>query len=797
LLAALRFNSPDRSQLAQLTGSEWKQALAFADRSQLTLPLALTCRECLPDWVRQRVDRDLENNAERWRRIQSAYAEAGTAFRAQGLEFLVLKGFTHCPDFVADPRHRPQFDIDLFFPKNSLLPARDVALDLGYQPIVPFDRHPIDHLPTLIRKTGWEWRGDFYDPDIPLSLELHFRFWDEQTERFAPQGLDEFWDRREGRELDGLRFTALHPADAIAYSALHSLRHLLRGGPRLYHFYELAWLLHHRAGDLIFWNAWSELHDDSLRRLEAICFSIAHRWFGCRLPAAASDEIDHLPSQVKRWLDEYSWSPVAGMFRPNKDELWLHWSLIDSRRDRLAVLRRRLLPERLPGPVDSVHIPDGQMTWRLRLRSHWRFLKFVASRALHHTRAFPPTVWSALRWFGGDLGLGADYWRFLLAEGFFDFGMFVFFFLYNLYLLQLGFDEKFLGLMSGIMTAGNVAGSILAVFAMRRFGIQRTLMTSFALTAGLSAVRSLVISAPALVFLAAGAGLVSSVWPVALAPAVASVTTEKSRSRGFSFICSSGIAIGIFGSLAAGRMPGWISRAHWTTTSVASYRASLLVGCSIVSLALWPLWRMKMSAAPPVQERSFHRPSPLVLRFLIAMLIWNLGTGIFNPFRNVFFARRIHLAVEQIGYVFSWSQVAQVGAVLLAPLTFRKFGVTRGIAGMEFATAVTLLALAAVTGPLSAAIAYCAFMSAQYMSEPGMFTLLMDRVPIGERNSASALNFLVSFAGQAIAAAVAGVALARFGYPPVLTSAAVICALAGFLFRVLLGKPKPDSPSPL
>ena len=37
-----------------------------------------------------------------------------------------------------------------------------------------------------------------------------------------------------------------------------------------------------------------------------------------------------------------------------------------------------------------------------------------------------------------------------------------------------------------------------------------------------------------------------------------------------------------------------------------------------------------------------------------------------------------------------------------------------------------------------------------------MFTLLMDRVSIGERNSASALNFLVSFAGQAIAAAVAG-----------------------------------------
>ena len=31
--------------------------------------------------------------------------------------------------------------------------------------------------------------------------------------------------------------------------------------------------------------------------------------------------------------------------------------------------------------------------------------------------------------------------------------------------------------------------------------------------------------------------------------------------------------------------------------------------------------------------------------------------------------------------------------------------------------------------------------------------------------------------------------LARFGYPPVLVAAAVICAMAALLFRVLLAKP--------
>jgi MFS family permease len=795
VLAALRFSSPDPEALAALSEAEWKKALAFADRAQLTLPLGLTCREHLPGWVQSRIDQDLCDNAKRWDRVKAVYREAAAAFDAEGLVFAVLKGFSHCPLFVGDPRHRAQFDIDFLFSPEQVERAQDAAMRLGYEPIAPFDAHPIDHLPALVRKTGWEWRGgSFYDPDIPLALELHFRFWDERTERFAPGGLDCFWERRQPRELDGISFNALHPADAVAYSALHTLRHLLRGDIRPYHLYEPAWLLHHSADDTAFWSQWRDLHDLSLRRLEAICFSLAHRWFDCRLPAAASEEIESLPAEIKRWLDTYSASPLARPFHPNKDEIWLHWSLIDAPSSRWAMLRRRLVPERMPSPAGTVYVPPERLTWRVRLRGQWRYWTFAASRVAHHARAVPSTAVSALRWFGAPLELGPQYWRFLLSEGFFDFGMFVFVFLYNLYLLQLGFREDFLGLLSGINTAGNVAGTILAVFAIQRFGMRRTLMMSFGITAGLSALRAVITPAPALLVLAALTGLASSVWPVALAPVIASVTTERSRQRGFSFICASGISIGVLGGLAAGRLPGWLSRAHWASTSIVSYRLALLIGCAIVLLALWPLSRVQMSAAAPPSERKLHRPSPLVVRFLFAMLVWNLGTGIFNPFPNVFLAR-MHMPVQHIGYAFSASQLAQVLAVLLAPIAFRKLGLTRAISGMEFVTAVALLGLAAASGPWGAAIGFAGYMMFQYMSEPGMFTMLMEGVSEGERSSASALNFLVSFGGQAIAATAAGWMLARFGYPPVLCAAAAICVVAALLFRVLLAPPKPSSQS--
>jgi len=746
-----------------------------------------------PDRVRQRILRDLSNNAERWKRTQDTYGEIAAEFDAAGLEYAILKGFSHCPLFIPDPRHRSHGDIDFLLPHDGVYRARDAATRLGYEPIIPHGRYPSDHLPAMVRKTGWQWRGDFYDPEMPMSIDLHFQLWNYGTERLAPTGLDCFWERRQGRELEGVRYTGLHPADTIAYSVLHSLRHLLRGDPRLFHIYELSALLHRRAADAKFWSTWLELHDPSLRRLEAVSFALAQSWFGCRLPEAAQQEIEQLSPDVIRWLEIYSRSPVTSLFHPNKDELWLHWSLLDSRRDRVAVLRRRVLPERFPSPVGEVHVPKSQRTRRTRMRGGLRYVRYVSSRLWHHARALPSIAWSAARWFGPELELGPEYWRLLASAAFLNFGMFVFVFLYNLYLLQLGFRENFLGLMSGLMTAATVAGSVLSVFAIQRFGMRRTLMAAFLLTSGLSAVRAMVTAGPALLGLAALAGLAFSVWPVALAPAVASVTTEKSRARGFSFICSSGISIGIVGSLAAGRLPGWLMRLHWASSSIGSYRAALLIGCAITLLSLWPLSRVSMSNTVVESKRKLHRPSPIVLRFLIAMAVWNLGTGAFNPFTNVFFAR-MHMPLQNIGTVFSAAQLAQVAAVLFAPFFFRKFGTVRAICGMELATAVALLALSIAAGPMWGAAAYTGYMMFQYMSEPGMFTFLMNGVAEGERNSASALNILVSFGCQAVAAALAGGILARVGYPPVLAAASAICLAAALLFRMLLVKPESIAP---
>jgi hypothetical protein len=402
VLAALQFRSQQFDLLEALTDPDWKAALAWCDRTQLTLPLGLASREHLPGDVRARIDCDLQRTAQRWERTQTVYRETAGSFEAAGLECVVMKGFSHWPRFVDDVRHRWQGDLDLLFTADQVRQAFEAALELGYVPIIENDPHPTNHLPTLIRKTGWTWSGDHFDPDMLLPLELHFAVWDQETERFGPAGLEQFWDRRQRREIDDLRFSGFHPADEVAVASLHMLCHLLRGSLRPSHVYEIAWMLDRSAGDDAFWDCWRRLHDASLRRLEAVCFALAQCWFDCRMPQAAAEETDMLPLEVKRWLATYSGSPLAGLFHPNKDELWLHWSLLDSSRDRIAVLRRRLIPQNLPGPADAFTIPESQLTWRIRWRARWKYAAYLAARSLHHLRALLPTARSAIRWLGSS-----------------------------------------------------------------------------------------------------------------------------------------------------------------------------------------------------------------------------------------------------------------------------------------------------------------------------------------------------------------------------------------------------------
>ena len=396
---ALHLTDPRPEPLLRATDQEWRQALAFCDRSQLTLALRRLYRERMPDWVRERTDADASKNSLRLTAIRDLYRNLSEWFSATGIAFVALKGLTQCPKFWPQAESRVQYDVDLYVPRVQILPARDLLLRQGFESISGMDNSPTDHLPALIRKTGWQWRGDYYDPEIPIAVELHFQFWNPDVERLSAPGVDLFWPRRTERSFAGLKLPVLSTADAVAYGGLHLLRHLLRGNVRPFHVLELAHFLNSHAHDDAFWRSWVSLHPPELRRLEAVSLRLATAWFGGMVPEAVREEWTQLPNSTRTWFERYALSPAGSEFRPNKDEIWLHLSLITNRRDRWRVIRRRLLPERLPGPVDAVYVPDSQMNLRRRLRRRLLYLRYCTARFHHHLATIPGTVISGLRFF--------------------------------------------------------------------------------------------------------------------------------------------------------------------------------------------------------------------------------------------------------------------------------------------------------------------------------------------------------------------------------------------------------------
>ena len=328
LLQLLNGSSPD----PPLTESEQRSLLELADRTHCTLYLTggKTARPMLA------------KNAERRRRLWLAYDEAAAALKNGGVEFVLLKGFTHEADFGIDPARRYQSDLDLLCLPEDLPRARAALQQLGYGEHGSTELSD-NHQRPLVKPFTWRWRGDYYDPGLPISIELHHTLWSYGHDRIHVPEVREFWNRRTVLLVEGRDIPALGEPDRIAFAAMHVLRHILRNNASPSHAFELACALNRRAGNRPFWETWGQTHDPQFRTLQSIAFQFAARWFGCSLPPIAE-----LPQPVQAWFRSYAFSPLVNLVEPNKDVVWLHLALLPRHADRFAVALRKLVPLHLP-----------------------------------------------------------------------------------------------------------------------------------------------------------------------------------------------------------------------------------------------------------------------------------------------------------------------------------------------------------------------------------------------------------------------------------------------------------------
>jgi len=376
------------------------------------------------------------------------------------------------------------------------------------------------------------------------------------------------------------------------------------------------------------------------------------------------------------------------------------------------------------------------------------------------------------------------FWTYLCAAAFFNCGFSVFYFLFNLYLLGLGTTERTLGVIGSCSAVGGIVATIPAGLLAERFGLRLTLGSGVLLTVVFSILRVSLVSPSAQIMLAVLTGAAICTWGVCLSPVVAALTTEEQRPLAFSIVIASGIGVGALGGLAASRLPQWLS--HLFAGSLRSVldgeREALLCSCALASLGLIPIALLRIRRHNT--RVRFVRPSGAFLaRFLPAMAVWGLVTSAFPPFASVYFVHHLNISLQSMGSLFTISQLVQLVAIVAAPLLFTRTGLTAGIISTQVVTGLSLLLLACTHNPRLASQLYWAYMAAQYMNEPGIYSLLMDMVPIEDRSGASAYMRFVAAGSSIVASTLTGASITRFGYPATLYALACLAGMSAILLH--------------
>ncbi|MGH9427188.1 MAG: nucleotidyltransferase family protein [Terriglobia bacterium] len=373
----------------------WKSGLAFTDSAGLSLHLRdrLMRRNDfgrLPVPVQIELERRQTDNGQRTHVMLEEFVELNRRLQDAGIRYLNLKGFLLAPDFVELLERRAQYDYDFLVKKEDLQRACTLFLQSGYSALHSTRELAADHLPTLIQKTGWEWRGNYYDPAIPRGVELHFQLWESDFELLPIQTLDKVWERSCSQTLGSIEAPALCREDTLLYVTLHAFRHLLRNDLRLSHLYEIAYFLEHTSDQTRFWEdvVAGVTRCRNTTKIAATTFELARSLFCPALSSPVRHFIErHLPATAASWLRAYGRTGAVHCYRKNRNALLLHLALLDNDSRRWALVRQRLLPRHLPLPTYGVQIPHEAQSLGFRVVKAARYLGLLLQRGLFHIRS--------------------------------------------------------------------------------------------------------------------------------------------------------------------------------------------------------------------------------------------------------------------------------------------------------------------------------------------------------------------------------------------------------------------------
>jgi MFS family permease len=275
--------------------------------------------------------------------------------------------------------------------------------------------------------------------------------------------------------------------------------------------------------------------------------------------------------------------------------------------------------------------------------------------------------------------------------------------LYNLFIIKLGFDVAFLGLLTA---SGQIAWALCALPAGiigARFGLRGAVIAGYvAFMLG----NALILTVPfmphtswaAILFVGTIISWVGA--PLAAVngtPYLMAVTSEQNRNKAFTFQAATGALAAFLGSLVAGLLPALLMRADGLALNeAAAFDGVMWLGILAYLVAIVLMVRT-LSVPSLVQStdgtgQARPRVPVKLLLFLGLLFILQLGSEMaVSVFLNVYFAQSLLISTSVIGLLFAASKLLPFLLSPLQPLLLNRWG-----SGPNLATGALLVALCAV-----------------------------------------------------------------------------------------------------
>jgi MFS family permease len=368
--------------------------------------------------------------------------------------------------------------------------------------------------------------------------------------------------------------------------------------------------------------------------------------------------------------------------------------------------------------------------------------------------------------------------------------------LFNLYLLRLGFDARYIGLLAGLGQLVWAAAALPAGLLTNRIGLRNSMEAGIFVFGSALALVLLVELLPqaywqawllgSQMLLNVGVAIITVNVPAYLM----ALTGERERKHAFGLFAALIPTAAFLGSLLAGMLPGfWARQLGVTLDAAAPYKLALWVGPILCWVAMVPLLRAdpgrvaSQASGGAANERA---PIRLLVFWGVMVFLAAIGEGAMRTFYNVFLDAQLGVPPATIGLVMGVGQLLPIAAALALPLLLTRWGTGNTLLVMMLASGAFLIPLA-LTGQLWVASgAYMAVMAAIACLGTSRDLFGQELVIPRWRTSSQGVAMIGMSLGWAAAGVIGGVLIEAAGFSTLFLAGALAAFLAaGLLFGYL------------